>query len=177
MTNPKLAPEALWAVRFKATKTGTLWVRVRLLDAAGATCFQSATEVLATVNQSFTVNGGATWSLFSESVNYQNACGETFTIVNVDVNIMDGAPYVSSTPVLVGIQTAKTTSVTKKPTPTPTPTPASKTCNGASVPSSAACGTPTAKCNDSTWSCSQNRTGTCSSHGGVSCWVCPGPLC
>ncbi len=60
------------------------------------------------------------------------------------------------------------------PSPSPNPNP---TCGGASVPGSAPCGTPTAKCNDGTWSCSQNRSGTCSSHGGVACWVCPGPLC
>lgn len=35
----------------------------------------------------------------------------------------------------------------------------------------------TAICRDGTKSESQNRQGTCSSHGGVSCWVCPGALC
>lgn len=54
---------------------------------------------------------------------------------------------------------------------------ASPTCNGAGVPASVSCGAPTAQCKDGTYSCSQNRSGTCSSHGGVSCWVCPGPLC
>lgn len=53
----------------------------------------------------------------------------------------------------------------------------SPTCGGSSVPANVACGVPTAGCNDGTWSCSQNRSGTCSSHGGVRCWVCPGPLC
>lgn len=57
------------------------------------------------------------------------------------------------------------------------PSPGSRTCGGASVPGSVPCGVPTARCNDGTWSCSQNRSGTCSSHRGVSCWVCPGPLC
>jgi hypothetical protein len=56
-------------------------------------------------------------------------------------------------------------------------------CNGATVPSIVACPNnggnqaPTAKCNDGTYSCSQNRSGTCSTHSGVSCYVCPGPLC
>jgi hypothetical protein len=60
---------------------------------------------------------------------------------------------------------------------------ASPTCNGASVPSIVDClndqgfKPPTAKCNDGAYSCSQNRSGTCSSHNGVSCYVCPGPLC
>jgi hypothetical protein len=47
----------------------------------------------------------------------------------------------------------------------------------APVRGNSTCTTPTAQCNDGTPSCSQNRSGTCSSHGGVSCWVCPGPLC
>lgn len=42
---------------------------------------------------------------------------------------------------------------------------------------SGSCGTGTAVCNDGSYSCSQNRQGTCSSHGGVRCWICPGPLC
>jgi hypothetical protein len=57
------------------------------------------------------------------------------------------------------------------------PTTGSRSCGGGTVPGSAPCGTPTARCNDGTWSCSQNRSGTCSHHRGVSCWVCPGPLC
>lgn len=58
------------------------------------------------------------------------------------------------------------------PTPIPTPGPNGATCPAASVPT----GT-TAVCNDQTFSQSQNRSGTCSTHGGVLCWICPGPLC
>lgn len=65
----------------------------------------------------------------------------------------------------------------RPPTPEPTPAPSGATCNGGAVPNNASCGRPTAGCNDNTWSCSQNRSGTCSTHGGVRCWVCPGPLC
>jgi hypothetical protein len=36
---------------------------------------------------------------------------------------------------------------------------------------------PTAQCRDGAWSCSTSRSGTCSSHGGVACYVCPGPIC
>ena len=32
-------------------------------------------------------------------------------------------------------------------------------------------------CNDGWYSSSQNRSGTCSTHGGVRCWICPGTLC
>src|SRR5262249_36957360 len=68
------------------------------------------------------------------------------------------------------------------PTPTPTPPP-TPTCNGQPVPAIVDCLNnqgflpPTAKCADGAYSCSQNRQGTCSSHGGVACYVCPGPLC
>lgn len=61
--------------------------------------------------------------------------------------------------------------------------PSSASCGGASAPTTVTCingghtGTPTARCDDGAWSCSQNRSGTCSYHGGVSCWVCPGILC
>ncbi len=55
--------------------------------------------------------------------------------------------------------------------------PSSATCGNRTVPSSIGCGQPTAGCKDGTWSCSRNRSGTCSSHGGVACFICPGPLC
>ncbi len=57
------------------------------------------------------------------------------------------------------------------------------TCNGAAVPAIVDCLNdqgrlpPTARCADGAYSCSENRSGTCSTHGGVSCFVCPGPLC
>ena len=35
----------------------------------------------------------------------------------------------------------------------------------------------TAVCDDGAYSCSLSRSGSCSSHGGVKCWVCPGTLC
>jgi hypothetical protein len=58
----------------------------------------------------------------------------------------------------------------------PSPPSGSDKCS-VSSPISASCGIATAVCNDNTYSCSQNRQGTCSSHGGVKCWICPGPLC
>jgi hypothetical protein len=57
------------------------------------------------------------------------------------------------------------------------------TCNGVIVPATVSCPNnqgikpPTAMCNDGSFSCSQNRSGTCSSHAGVQCYVCPGQLC
>jgi hypothetical protein len=66
---------------------------------------------------------------------------------------------------------------TPTPSPTPTPGPNGVTCDAAAYPSSASCGKPSAVCNDDTLSCSANRSGTCSSHSGVKCWLCPGGLC
>lgn len=62
------------------------------------------------------------------------------------------------------------------PNPNPQPGPNGAFCDAAAYPS-AACGKPSAVCNDNSLSCSANRQGTCSSHQGVKCWLCPGPLC
>ena len=71
---------------------------------------------------------------------------------------------------------------TPTPGPTPIPGPNGPSCTAASIPANAACignGTPpvTAVCADGAFSCSGSRPGTCSTHGGVRCWVCPGALC
>ena len=64
--------------------------------------------------------------------------------------------------------------------PTSTPPTASLSCG---APAVVTCingghqGTPTARCADGAWSCSTTASGTCSSHGGIACRVCPGPLC
>lgn len=98
-------------------------------------------------------------------------------------------------PVIVATPTpAPSPSPTPQSTPTPAPTPTptappptttlvSRTCNGDVVPANATCTVgngpppPTAQCNDGRYSCSQNRSGTCSSNGGVKCFICPGVLC
>jgi hypothetical protein len=65
----------------------------------------------------------------------------------------------------------------------PGASPSTLTCNGATVPSLVTCSNndgimpPTVECNDGAFSCSTNRSSPCASHGGVKCWVCPGPLC
>ena len=48
-------------------------------------------------------------------------------------------------------------------------------CSG-SAPT-ASCGTATGTCNDGTYTCSQTRQGTCSTHNSLQCGYCPGPLC
>lgn len=109
----------------------------------------------------------------------------------------------STGPTTVASQAPSIATLAPAPTSTPTPTPdppaaptpkppkasptpdsgggGSATCAGDAAPSSCQVGTgpppATARCKDGLWSCSQHRAGTCSSHGGVACWVCPGPLC
>ena len=68
--------------------------------------------------------------------------------------------------------TIPSTAAPPSPGPIPTPSPNGPTCPASSVPP----GT-TALCNDGAFSQSQNRSGTCSSHNGVRCWICPGALC
>jgi hypothetical protein len=59
--------------------------------------------------------------------------------------------------------------------PTPPPTGGIPACSGSRP--SAACGLATGRCEDNTFTCSENRSGTCSGHGGLVCVYCPGPLC
>lgn len=94
---------------------------------------------------------------------------------NLGSNSASGMVRVAFTPAPVA---------TPPPTPRPTPPPGpSYTCNGATVPALVNCPNdqgvkpPTARCNDGSYSCSMSRNGTCSSHGGVACGVCPGPFC
>lgn len=113
--------------------------------------------------------GDIVWT--QEYIRYRvNSCGHADAVQRVFLQI-DGR----------GVQpTCAPPSPTPVPTPTPTPTPqppSTLTCGSSSAPSSVSCGRPTARCNDGSYSCSQNRPGTCSSHDGVSCWICPGPLC
>src|SRR4029453_9440245 len=72
-----------------------------------------------------------------------------------------------------GVADPDPTDPVSPPSPPPAPPPSGNTCSRPSnAPASA-----TAVCKDGTFSSSQNRSGTCSSHGGVQCWICPGVLC
>ena len=59
--------------------------------------------------------------------------------------------------------------------PTPPPTGGIPACPGSRP--SASCGLATGRCGNGELTCSQNRSGTCSSNGGLACVWCPGPLC
>lgn len=92
--------------------------------------------------------------------------GGTFT-VQVSKN---GYANLQQTVTLSGNRDGLKWDLTRTSTPPPPPP-------SLCAPATASCGTATARCNDGTLSCSQNRSGTCSSHGGVSCFICPGVLC
>lgn len=66
---------------------------------------------------------------------------------------------------------------TPRPTATPAPTPSDgfPVCSGSRP--AASCGQATGQCNNGDYTCSQNRTGTCSGNGGLRCVFCPGPIC
>lgn len=68
-----------------------------------------------------------------------------------------------------------------QPKPTPKPTPKPPTPNGypacPGTHSGPGCGSASGQCNDGTYTCSQHRSGTCSSHNGIKCVFCPGPIC
>lgn len=61
-------------------------------------------------------------------------------------------------------------SASPTPTPSPLPTPGTGPLSPTAVAAATAAGA-TAVCNDGTWSYSQIRSGTCSSHGGVYWWT------
>jgi hypothetical protein len=101
-----------------------------------------------------------------------------YRLAEVDVNVTGNVTM----DVPMRKESSPAPSPTPSPSPSPTPPPGSNTCAASSIPANATCvgnGTPpvTAVCNDGAFSCAQNRQGTCSSHGGVRCWVCPGTLC
>jgi hypothetical protein len=120
----------------------------------------------------YTISGlaASTYTLTASAVSYQTTSRSVTLTGDTQADIV-----LPRTP-------APTPTPSPSPTPMPTPNP-SLTCNGASVPATVNCPNdqgiqaPTAMCKDGTYSCSQNRSGTCSFHSGVSCYVCPGPLC
>jgi hypothetical protein len=64
---------------------------------------------------------------------------------------------------------------TPQPTAAPTPSGGIAVCSGSRP--NASCGLATGQCNNNDFTCSTNRSGTCSSNGGLKCVYCPGPLC
>jgi hypothetical protein len=139
-------------VRDRSTNRNIGGARVNVLDGpdSGKTATASADGyyVFATL-QSGTFNINAT------SSGYTTTTFEVSVSANTQVDLT--IPSIVAPPI---------------PSPIPTPSPNGPTCPASSVPS----GT-TALCNDGAFSQSQNRSGTCSSHSGVKCWICPGALC
>jgi hypothetical protein len=161
-----------YTITFNQTITGEIYSQ--LLDASGRQCgfsFTAAQAITAGQAIRFTTD---VWNI---------ECTGTFSTTQTRATLFSastaGQPVTSRPGLLAQNFNGGWTFEAKPPVaaPPPPPPPSSTSCGGGSVPASASCGKPTAGCKDGTWSCSQNRSGTCSSHGGVSCWVCPGPLC
>lgn len=135
------------------------------------------TTVTTTTGCAWTAVSGVSWIHVQTPSSGTGSGAFTFT---VDANT--GSARTGTVTVAGKTITFNQTAATPTPPPTPTPTP-SPTCNGQPVPAIVDCLNgqgflpPTAKCNDGAYSCSQNRSGTCSSHNGVACYVCPGPIC
>lgn len=197
MVTPALTPTISWTVRLRApSTTPDLWVAVRLLNAAGTiSCFQSATRVGPVTAGNTYSTSGSSWSLVGTSTFWTNPCGNSFSTGIVDVQLTSGAPF-SSSPLVIqgqqfqgtynfnrtgytgGPQPTPTPSSPPRPNPTPTPPPPSgpfPACAGS--PPVVSCGTATGQCNNNDYTCSRNRSGTCSSNGGIKCVYCPGPIC
>jgi hypothetical protein len=142
-----------------------------------------------------TVSGYPNGGSFPVTVTTSTGCQWTASTTTAWIHVPSSASVSGTGPttftVDMNLGAARTGSVTiagqtitfNQDASTSSPSPAPLTCNGSAVPSVVSClngdppGPPTAKCNDGQFSCSQNRSGTCSTHGGVACYVCPGPLC
>lgn len=91
------------------------------------------------------------------------------------------APTVVATTTTTTLQPTTTTSTTTTSTSTtttttvPTPSGGIPACTGSRP--QAPCGLATGQCNNGQFTCSQTRSGTCSSNGGLRCVYCPGPIC
>src|SRR6185295_14014853 len=83
ITTPDLQPPLSWSVRFRAPKAGELAVRVRILDSAGAICFESAEFAIqgglsVTAGAFYNVDRRSGWRVGPTSTYYRNLCGEDF---------------------------------------------------------------------------------------------------
>ena len=140
------------------------------------------TALSSIVGKRVTVRGVGFYDFAHGQTGRSRSCIELHPIINIFTAV---APTPTPTPVPTPIPTptpppAPTPSPIPTPTPAPVPIPVppagSNICTIAS-PIAASCGTASAVCRDATYSCSGNRSGTCSTHGGVSCCLCPGALC
>jgi hypothetical protein len=153
---------------------------VELFTAAGLRCAVGASapaiSLPSGVPTSYTVN-----FVFGSLPPQPQFCTLPTTTTRVVAHLMDSSTNARLVTTEVAASHIWRLDTAPAPAPTATPRPPTEpraTCNGANAPlSCSGSSAATARCNDSSWSCSQNRSGTCSSHGGVACWTCPGPLC
>jgi hypothetical protein len=158
-------------------------------DASSATIQGAEPEILSgpnagkknpsAANGAYSIPGllAATFTVRFRASGYDNR-DEVVTISNANVT-RDVPMHRAAT---TTTSTVTTTSV-RAPVPAPILPPKSgSTCSLDDIVHPASCvnnmfGNATAICDDGARSCSTSRPGTCSSHIGVYCWVCPGPLC
>jgi hypothetical protein len=167
------------------------WIRIILVRADGARCWGDAQPVTA---------GSGTWrgsafSVMGGGAFFEVACGDQHTTTLVEAQFLRATPvwgppepqvlFSGRGNYTLRFERTGRGSTRAQPNPAPNPNPpgggGAGTCDGQPAPNSCQVGNgpppATARCNDGLWSCSQNKSGTCSGHGGVACWVCPGPLC
>ena len=198
MVIPTITPPITWTVRFRAPASiSQQWVRLRLLQPDGRACWHSALQAGAVVTGSMYNVTQRDFSL-PDNTFRQSVCGNDFSTSIADVQLTNGAPFpfLSNPDIQQGMEFQNayqfhrvgdlggppqpTPAPPPSPGPTPTPGPAPSpvgfpACPG--NPQNASCGVATGQCNDNSFTCSQNRQGTCSSHGGLKCVYCPGPIC
>jgi hypothetical protein len=195
---PLLTPMLRYNVEWTSSVTTALaGFSVRFMDPAGKTCFFGARDFgPVTRGQTYTLNGTFGRGIYSETTGdvfepldvsfWQGSCGADFHVSSMLLRIVNGTGRVTDGPAIVENSVFANFDFTRtgypggRPpsTPTSAPPPSSDgfpTCSGSRP--TASCGTASGRCTDATFTCSQNRAGTCSGHDGLSCVYCPGPIC
>jgi carboxypeptidase family protein len=177
-------------------------IAIRITD--GANAGKSATTD-GSGNYSIAGVNPGTFTMSAAAVSYQTTTKQVTVSTSARVDFVlariPSTPTPNPTPAPTPMPTpipGPTPTPTPAPTPSPTPTPGpigapglpsrtpinstTFTCSLDAIIHPAQCvndsfGNATALCADGARSCSSNSGGTCSTHGNVYCWVCPGALC
>jgi hypothetical protein len=174
-----VTPTLNWSAQVIApASTSEMWVAVRLLNEDGSIeCLHDAKNVGAVTAGLRYSASGSDFTIPGFASGFNSPCGDTFLTSVADVQLTDHAPFSSSPVVLQAAQFSYEFQVTRTGyTPTSSGSGGSGGSSGGGSCGAGPSGS-TAKCSDGSWSGSQHCSGTCSKHGGVACWVCPGVLC
>jgi hypothetical protein len=175
-TPPRNGREGLtWQVRVTWPDTVALaQVRSIFYNAQGRECASAFSEP----SPSLTVRPGIATDFTTSSLLLASACPMPFTTTRLHTQLW-GIPGALGG----GDHNAGWTFVDGGDVGGPGPQPSGQPPPGGGIPAcsgtrpSASCGLATGRCDDGSFTCSENRSGTCSSHGGLACVWCPGPLC